>query len=61
MYRRCTTYFVVQRPKLQPVTTRLFAADVTEVKRRAGAQGIPWQTYLRIMINRALKRREVIT
>lgn len=48
------------KKKLQLVTTRLIAADVVEIKRRASARGIAWQTYLRVIVNRALQRAEVI-
>lgn len=46
--------------KLLSVTTRLLASDVAELKTRAAAQGVPWQTYLRIVVTRALKRKEEI-
>ena len=46
--------------KLQLFTTRLLAKDVVEIKKRAGVQGIPWQTWLRVMVTRMLKRKEEI-
>lgn len=47
--------------KLMEVHSRLFAADVAELKRRAETAGIPWQIELRLLVRRALagERREI--
>jgi hypothetical protein len=47
---------------LTPVNTRLFAADVTLIKKIAAERGIPWQIELRLLVRRALKgeTREVV-
>lgn len=46
--------------ELQVVTTRLLASDVVEIKKRAAAQGLRWQTYFRVMVSKALQRKEEI-
>jgi len=46
--------------KLVKTTIRLLVKDVAEIRKRAAEQGIPWQTYLRIVVTKALKRREEI-
>ena len=38
------------------VHTRLFTADVKELKRRAREQGLPWQVLLRALVHDALAR-----
>jgi predicted DNA binding CopG/RHH family protein len=48
------------RPQLLRVATRLFAKDVEEIKRRAEEESIPWQTYLRTFVTKALKRKQEI-
>lgn len=46
--------------KLKKVSVRLFAADVTALKKAARADGLPWQTRLRLLVHRALGRKEEI-
>jgi predicted DNA binding CopG/RHH family protein len=43
--------------KLQAVYTRLFEADVEELKRRARLDGVPWQQALRILVRDALRAK----
>jgi predicted DNA binding CopG/RHH family protein len=38
------------------VHTRLFGADVQEVKRRAREVGIPWQAHLRQLVHEMLRK-----
>lgn len=41
--------------KKTKVTTRLYTADVRELKRRAATQDVPWQTLLRKVVRDALR------
>ena len=47
-------------PKLLRISTRLFAKDVAEIKRRAAVAEIPWQIFLRVFVTKALKRNEEV-
>ncbi|MFH1833399.1 MAG: hypothetical protein ABH877_00120 [bacterium] len=42
--------------KKQQIHTRLYMADVQEIKRRAHERGIPYQTYFRNFVHEALQR-----
>jgi len=46
---------------LVPVTVRLFAADVDEIKRRATSAGfVEWQPLLRKLVHDSLRSKKVI-
>ena len=40
------------------VHTRLYRGDVDELRRRATADGLPWQTLLRSLVKKALRDQE---
>lgn len=48
--------------KLKRVNTRLFAEDVSAIKKIAAQRGLHWQIELRMLVRRALKgeQREVL-
>jgi hypothetical protein len=44
--------------RLQAVHTRLFASDVTELKRLGQTTGIAWQIELRLLVRRTLREQQ---
>jgi predicted DNA binding CopG/RHH family protein len=43
-------------PKSQSVTIRIPTKDVAAARRMAGQQGLPYQTYIKMLLHQALER-----
>ena len=43
---------------LQKTTIHLFKEDVEKAKKAAKAEGLGWQTWLRLFVRRALSRKQ---
>lgn len=57
--RNAAAMTLPHRPtKLRVVNTRLFDADVREIKRRARDAGVLWQSFFRSWVSRMLRRKE---
>jgi predicted DNA binding CopG/RHH family protein len=45
-----------EKAKLRPVTIRMLPDDLTTVRRLAAEKGLPYQTYIKVLLREALRR-----
>ncbi len=45
------------REQTRPTTLRLLARDIAEARRQAASKGLPYQTYLKMLVHEALQQK----
>ena len=54
--RTLTVQEIIQRERTKPISIRLAVGDIERAKQRARAQGIGYQTLLRMLVHESLRQ-----